>query len=94
MEETLIEKLKQFYFDYRQTADPEESFSLAMQTMPHFVLHTAGHMADENDLEGIRSIIRQYEEFSIAPEGSNDSVQERFENEFREARRKSLEPVQ
>lgn len=86
MEETLIEKLKQYYFDYRRTSEPEDSFSLAMQTMPHYVIGRIGELSRSGDMEGIRDVIRQYEEFDIAPAKSNDSVQERFEEEYLQAR--------
>lgn len=86
MEETLIEKLKQYYFDYRRTSEPEDSFSLAMQAMPHYVINRIGELSQRGDMDGIRDVIRQYEEFDIAPARSNDSVQERFEEQFLQAR--------
>jgi hypothetical protein len=93
MEESLIEKLKSYYFDYRSTAEPEMSFRLAMESLPHHVIDRIQQLASDHDLPGIRDILRQYEELQIAPAPSNDSVQERFENEFNGSTDRSTEAV-
>lgn len=82
MEETLIERFKTFYFDYRRTSDVDESFEQARSAVAYHVIHEADRLAQDGDFEGVRSVCRQFREIQGTTYGSNDSVKERFEREF------------
>lgn len=82
--ETLMERMKRFYVDYRETSDPDESFRSALETIGFWVIEAAGDLAERGDTAAIRSLVREYKEIRLSAQGSDDSVKERFEAEFRE----------
>lgn len=86
MEQTLIETFKAYYFDYRTVEDVDSSFEDALAAVAFAVIEKTGALADEGDLDGIRSLVREYKEIRLSTLGSNDSVKERFEQEYEEAK--------
>ncbi|MCI3921286.1 hypothetical protein MO973_13700 [Paenibacillus sp. TRM 82003] len=82
--ETLIERMKRFYEDYRGTSDVDESFRSALETVGFWVIESCGDHAERGDTEAIRNLVREYKEIRLSAQGSNDSVKERFEDEYRE----------
>ncbi|WP_438448386.1 hypothetical protein [Gorillibacterium sp. sgz5001074] len=81
-EETLIERFKAFYFDYRRTSDTNESFEQARNAVAYHVINEADRLAQDGDFDGVRSVCRQFREIQSSTYGSNDSVKERFEREY------------
>lgn len=82
MEETLIERFKSFYFDYRRTTTVDESFEQARNAVAYHVINEADRLASLGDFDGVRDVCRQFREIQSSTYGSNDSVKERFEREF------------
>lgn len=80
--ETIIERFKSFYFDYRRTTDVDESFEQARNAIAYHVINEADQLAEAGDFDGVRSVCRQFREIQSSTYGSNDSVKERFEREF------------
>lgn len=80
--ETLIERFKAFYFDYRRTTDVDESFEQAKYAVAYHVIDEADRLAQNGDCDGVRDVCRQFHEIQSSTYGSNDSVKERFEREF------------
>jgi Na+/phosphate symporter len=87
--ETLIERLKRYYGDYRKISDPKTSFSSALEAMTLSVIDRVADFAEQSDLSGIRNLVREYREIRGSIQASNDSVQERFEREYRERARQN-----
>jgi Na+/phosphate symporter len=83
-DETLIERFKRYYQDYRASADADTSFDNALQALTLSVIDQAGDLAERNDADAIRSMVREYHEIRLSVQGSNDSVKERFERELQE----------
>jgi hypothetical protein len=86
-DETLIQQFKRYYGIYRQTSDPDKSFSSAYEALLLTVLDKIRRCADEDDLESIRNLLRECDEIRHSVQGSNDSVKERFEREYTERSR-------
>jgi len=83
-DETLIERLKRYYADYRLSEDPDASFRDACAALSLSVIDTVGELADREDCAAIRNVLREYREIRVSTQGSNDSVKERLESELRE----------
>ncbi len=83
-DETLIQRLKRYYADYRLSENPDESFRDACAALSLSVLDTVGELADREDCAAIRNVLREYREIRSSVSGSNDSVKERLERELRE----------
>jgi len=83
-DETLIERLKRYYQDYRKTSDPDAAFREACEALGHSVIESVGEAAERDELETIRALVREYREIRLSTQGSNDSVKERLEAELRE----------
>jgi hypothetical protein len=83
-EETLIEQFKRYYQDYRGSADVDTSFDNAFEALMFSVIDQAGDMAERDDSNAIRNMVREFREIHLSVQGSNDSVKERFEREIRE----------
>ncbi|UVI32651.1 hypothetical protein [Paenibacillus spongiae] len=82
--ETLIERFKRYYWSYRQTSDTDASFNFAYQALLLSLLDGVSRFADDGDLDGIRNLMREIDEIRHSVQGSNDSVKERFEAEYRQ----------
>lgn len=89
-EETLIEQFKRYYQDYRNADDVDESFDNAFAALTFSVIDQAGDMAERDDSEAIRRMVREFREIHLSIQGSNDSVKERFEREIREKARQGV----
>jgi len=83
-EETLIERFKRYYVDYRAAAGPDEAFKLAFEALTYSAIDLVDVAADRADIGAVRAAVREYREIRSSVQGSNDSVKERFEREFRE----------
>ena len=83
-DETMIERFKRYYADYRAAGDPDASFASAYEALVYSALDEVGRLAEEGRLEAIRDRIREMNEIRMSIGGSNDSVKERFEAELRE----------
>jgi hypothetical protein len=82
MEETLIQAFKRFYADYRAVLGVDESFDGSLQVLPYYVIDQTEIMAQEGNVDKIRNLIREFNEIRVSTYGSNDSVKERFEQEY------------
>ncbi|QYR20696.1 hypothetical protein KZ483_23385 [Paenibacillus sp. sptzw28] len=83
--ETLIERFKRYYGYYRQTSDVDISFISAYQALLLSLLDQVSRCADDGDLDAIRNLMREIDEIRHSIQGSNDSVKERFETEYRDS---------
>lgn len=81
-QDTLFERFKDYYFDYRQTTNVDRSFELARDTLAFHVINETDRLADSENISGIKDLIRQFRDIHGSTYGSNDSVKERLEHEF------------
>jgi hypothetical protein len=81
-EETLIQRFKRFYMINRKTASVEVSFSDAFMTLMYYSMNDIDAIADTGDLEKVKDVLRQFREIRDSIQHSNDSVRERFEQEY------------
>ncbi|PZD97474.1 hypothetical protein DNH61_02315 [Paenibacillus sambharensis] len=81
--ETLIQRFKRYYEDNRVTAGVDSSFDDAYEALTYSIIDEVGNCAEREDLHSIRSIVREFDEIRSSVHGSNDSVKERFEAEYR-----------
>ncbi|HZG86602.1 hypothetical protein [Paenibacillus sp.] len=86
-DETLIERLKRYYEDYRKTSEPDSGFRDAFDALTYSVIESIGEAADRDDCATIRAIVREYGELRLSVQGSNDSVKERLEEEYQSVTR-------
>ncbi|MFC5648755.1 hypothetical protein ACFPYJ_06360 [Paenibacillus solisilvae] len=84
MEETLIERFKRYYEDYRMTSGVDSSFQNASEALTASVLNLVGQSADNGDLDAIRNLMHEYGEIRLSTQASNDSLKERFELEHKQ----------
>lgn len=85
MPETLIEKFKDYYFDYRKTSEIDDSFSNAYGALTYYMIAGIERFANQGDLGGIKNSLAQYREIRFSTFDSNDSVKEIFEVEYQES---------
>jgi len=86
-DETLIQRLKRYYEDYRKTSEPDAGFRDAFDALTYSVIEEVGEAAEREDCAAIRAIVREYGELRLSVQGSNDSVKERLEEEYRSVTR-------
>lgn len=82
--ETLIERFKRYYEDYRITSGMDSSFQNAKEALSATVLNLVGQSADDGNLAAIRNLIHEYNEIRLSTQASNDSLKERFELEYKQ----------
>lgn len=82
--ESLIERFKRYYEDYRMTSDMNSSFTSAYEALTLSVIDQVDDLAAQSDVSAIRNTVREYREIRSSIQGSNDSVKERFESEFQD----------
>lgn len=83
-DETLIERFKRYYEDYRMTSGVDSSFQNASEALSASVLNLVGQSADNGDLAVIRNLMHEYNEIRLSTQASNDSLKERFELEYKQ----------
>ncbi|MFB9328255.1 hypothetical protein ACFFSY_20185 [Paenibacillus aurantiacus] len=83
--ETLIERMKRFYEQYRTTSNVEASFVNAKEALTLTLLDDIGRYAQEEDLGAIRNATAQWDELRLMMQGSNDALKERLEREYKQA---------
>lgn len=88
-DETLIERFKRYYEEYRTTSGVDSSFKNASEALSASVLNLVGQSADNGDLAAIRNLMHEYSEIRFSTQGSNDSLKERFELEYKQQDRTS-----
>ncbi|CAM4493168.1 hypothetical protein [Paenibacillus tarimensis] len=81
--EALIQRFKRYYEDNRITADIDNSFNDAYEALTFSVIDEIGNCAKREDLHSIQSVVREFDEIRSSVHGSNDSVKERFEEEYK-----------
>jgi hypothetical protein len=82
--ETLIERFKRYYEDYRITSGMDSSFQNAKEALSATVLNLVGQSADDGNLAAIRNLMHEYNEIRLYTQDSNDSLKERFELEYKQ----------
>jgi len=82
--ESLIERFKRYYEDYRMTSDMNSSFTSAYEALTLSVIDQVDDFAAQSDVAAIRNTVREYREIRSSIQGSNDSVKERFESEYQD----------
>ncbi len=80
--ETLIQRFKRYYTNNRKAANSEVSFSDAFLTLMYFVINRVDELADTGNLVEVKDVLRQFREIRDSIQDSNDSVNERFEQEY------------
>lgn len=83
--ETLMERMKRFYEQYRTTSNVEASFVNAKEALALTLLDEIGRYAQEENLGAIRSATAQWDEIRMMMQGSNDALKERLEREYKQA---------
>ena len=83
-DETLIERFKRYYEDYRMTCGIDSSFQNAREALSASVLNLVSESADDGDLAAIRNLMHEYNEIRLSTQASNDSLKERFEQEYKQ----------
>ncbi|TYP79019.1 hypothetical protein [Paenibacillus methanolicus] len=83
--ETLIERMKRFYEQYRTTSNVEASFVNAKEALALTLLDDIGRYAEESNLDAIRMATAQWDEIRMMMQGSNDALKERLEREYKQA---------
>jgi hypothetical protein len=80
--ETLIQTLKRYYADYRTLSEPIDSFAAALEALPYHVIDKIEELVQAGRYEDIKRLVREFREIHESTYGSNDSVLERFEEEY------------
>ncbi|MFC4101369.1 hypothetical protein [Paenibacillus xanthanilyticus] len=83
--ETLIERMKRFYEQYRTTSNVEASFVNAKEALALTLLDDVSRYAEEGNLDAIRTATAQWDEIRMMMQGSNDALKERLEREYKQA---------
>jgi hypothetical protein len=82
MDETLMATFKRYYADYRGAENVDQSFSDAYQAIAYHVIEQTDQFAQEENLAGIQTLIREFKEIGLVVGPSNDSLKELFEQEL------------
>jgi hypothetical protein len=82
MRETLLQAFQRFYSDYRTISEADDSYNDAFEALAYYVIAQVGILADEGKLDEIRYMVQEFMDLKLTKFGSNDSLQEQFEDVF------------
>ncbi|WP_219834128.1 hypothetical protein [Paenibacillus sp. R14(2021)] len=83
LNETLMERFKRYYRQYRLNSGADEGFILARETLVLAMLNDISNYANADDLISIRRMMGEWDEIHLMIQASNDSLKESFEQELK-----------
>jgi uncharacterized protein YllA (UPF0747 family) len=82
MSETLLQAFQGFYSDYRTISEANDSYNDAFESLAYYVITQVGILAEDGKLDEIRYMVQEFLDLKLTQFGSNDSLQEQFEDVF------------
>jgi len=84
LNETLMERFKRYYGQYRLNSGADEGFMQARETLVLAMLNDISDYANADDLISIRRVMGEWDEIRFMIQASNDSLKESFEQELKQ----------